>query len=255
MAEDFVKHLAPTWYSECVIGKNGYPSGEGLLGAIGDDQEYFDKKSQDMVVIPGVADKRLMIVEEEFSKILQPLGRTGNTLSSCFRDLWYSPEKYCNNAKGSPIKVTGPHVSLIGHITPKELQKLANGNEVSNGFFNRFLMCASQRRQTVVDPEPVGWDSKQHAALLNEIRKVQAALGRKPVFIGNDPDWKEAWATYYPTIGVNRPGNIADLADRQGDQIHRIAALFAVLDGSTVKTLDHFKAAVAVWDFCESSLS
>jgi hypothetical protein len=70
---------------------------------------------------PGVRDKRLMIVESEFSAPLQVMKREGNILSRVIRDAWDRGD-LATLTKNSPARATGAHVSIIGHITAAELR-------------------------------------------------------------------------------------------------------------------------------------
>jgi hypothetical protein len=73
------------------------------------------------VLDPGVTDKRLLLVEEEFGRLLTVAARTGNTLSSTLRKAWDGNQWLHVEGKTSPEKVTGAHVSMIGHVTLPEL--------------------------------------------------------------------------------------------------------------------------------------
>ena len=200
-----------------------------------------------------------MILEEEFAKLLHAANRPNNTLTSYLRDLWQSPPVYATNTKTTPTVVTGPHVSMIGHITVKDLKTLASERDIGNGLFNRFIVGASKRKKVVVNPKPIEWSSKEHAHIFQKLARSRRVVdelpkGKTERLIHDSESWIDAWAEYYPTIGENRPANIEDLAQRQGDHINRIAALFAVLDGTASKTAKHLDAAIAVWDYCEASL-
>src|SRR5262249_34638062 len=63
--------------------KSGLSSGEGFIDSIRDEVKRWNvKEKQSEVIDPGVADKRLMVVEAEFAGALAAMERTGNTLSS-----------------------------------------------------------------------------------------------------------------------------------------------------------------------------
>jgi hypothetical protein len=92
--------------------------------------------------IPGVEDKRLMVVEPEFASVLSVSGREGSTLSEVLRNAWDSGDIQ-TLTKNNPIRTTGAHISVIGHITETELKKKLGDNAIFNGFVNRFLVvCA-----------------------------------------------------------------------------------------------------------------
>src|SRR5215472_9786562 len=73
---------------------SGLSSGEGLIQAVRDRREedvLVSSKSEPrrferQVVDPGIEDKRLLIVESEFSSVLQQISRDGNILSAIMRN-------------------------------------------------------------------------------------------------------------------------------------------------------------------------
>jgi len=62
--------------------KGGLSSGEGLINEVRDERrEWNRKEGREEIVDPGVADKRLMVVEAEFASVLAVMERAGNTKS------------------------------------------------------------------------------------------------------------------------------------------------------------------------------
>jgi hypothetical protein len=47
--------------------------------------------------------------------------------------------------KNSPLKATGAHISIIGHITKDELRARLTRTDMANGLANRFLFCLVKR--------------------------------------------------------------------------------------------------------------
>jgi hypothetical protein len=91
------------------------------------------------VTEPGVTDKRALMLETEFSRLLAVCARSGNSLSEVLRQAFDSNKHLATNAKSDHCIATHPHVSLIGHITPTELKERMNDLSYSNGFGNRIL--------------------------------------------------------------------------------------------------------------------
>jgi len=73
------KYAAPDWIKNNIV--NGLSTGEGLLNRVRDKEVSIDKKGNTEVIDPGVTDKRLLVVESEFSQVLKVMSREGNTLS------------------------------------------------------------------------------------------------------------------------------------------------------------------------------
>jgi len=56
--------------------KGGLSSGEGLINAVRDERrEWNTKEGREEIIDPGIADKRLMIVEAEFASALAVMER------------------------------------------------------------------------------------------------------------------------------------------------------------------------------------
>ena len=71
---------------------------------------------------PGVGDKRFLALEPEFSKSLAAMKREGNTLSQVIRDAWDGRDRLETLTKHSPTRATGACISIVGHITLRELR-------------------------------------------------------------------------------------------------------------------------------------
>ncbi|HVX94692.1 MAG TPA: hypothetical protein VHK47_07275, partial [Polyangia bacterium] len=126
--------------------QTGLATGEGLVWAVRDPIMKAEPVKaagrvvdyEQVVVDPGVVDKRLMAIESEFGRSLRVMARDGNTLSALLRQAWDSGSLHVLT-KSSPAHATGAHISVIGHVTSDELrERLAAGDQV-NGFANRFL--------------------------------------------------------------------------------------------------------------------
>jgi hypothetical protein len=81
---------------------SGLSSGEGLIAAVADPGD--DDR--------GSLDKRLLIVQTEFSATLKVMAREGNTLSEMIRDAWDGRDLR-TLTKNNPLKASGPHISII----------------------------------------------------------------------------------------------------------------------------------------------
>ena len=163
----------------CRVSPGPLSSGEGIIYAVRDPVEEWrvnrnTNEGSLVITDPGVDDKRLLIIEEEFAASLQASKREGNTLSSIVRTLFDS-----GNAepltKSSRIKCTEAHVGITAHITLFELKKLLTENDKLNGFGNRFLWICSRRSKLVAFPEPLSDSIKQRmmAHLNKVIRKAR----------------------------------------------------------------------------------
>ena len=96
------------------------------------------------VIDPGVEDKRLLVLEAEFAGALTMMRRPGSVLSRVIRDAWDCRD-LAVLTKNNPTRATGPHISIIGHITIDELLARMDRTSMMNGYANRFLFACPSR--------------------------------------------------------------------------------------------------------------
>jgi len=121
---ELFKRIDPDWVEEHIL--SGLSSGEGLIWCVRDAVPQRQPVREDGRVIEyqevitdqGVSDKRLLVIEEEFGRVLQVMNREGNVLSAVIRQAWDSGNLRVMS-KTSPAKATNAHISIIGHITDK----------------------------------------------------------------------------------------------------------------------------------------
>jgi hypothetical protein len=235
---------------------SGLSSGEGLIWAIRDPILRWEKQGKgadavrvEVVVDPGIDDKRLYVVETEFASVLAAAKREGNTLSRVIRDAWDRP-CLATLTKNSPARATGALISIIGHITIDELCRDLDRVSIANGFINRFMILCARRSQCL----PFGGALKP-----DDCQKLGAKLSqaiekaRSIAEVGMDEVAKEMWAALYPTLSAGQPGLFGAVIARAEAQTIRLALNYALLDGASVIRPDHLEAATALWDYAEDS--
>lgn len=245
----------PGWAKRCCVG--GLSSGEGLIWAVRDpiiDQSALRKGGkitghEEQVTDSGVEDKRLLAHEGELSQALQAIGRDGNTLSAVIRQAWDSTPLRVMTKK-SKAACLEPHISIVGHVTAAELQRLLCTVNTANGFANRFLWICAARSKCL--PFGGNVDSRALADLARRTRDA-VELARTVETVQFDPNARDEWATVYPTLSEGRPGLLGAVTARAEAQTIRLAMLYALLDGSPAIRLEHLRAALAAWRYCEDS--
>lgn len=219
-------------------------SGEGLIHAVRDPSN--DKNNID----PGVIDKRLLCIEQEFGNVFKTSRRDGNTLSCTIRTTWdggtISPL-----TKQNKICATDPHICIIGHITQAELCRLIRDTDLWNGFANRFLWVCVQRKQLVPFPQPM--DPICLNAIAQELANI-IILARTRTNIGFTEDASRLWNESYANITEELPGQLGAITARAEAQVLRIAELYALLDEKETIDLTHLQAALAYWQYCSDSV-
>lgn len=244
--------IAPTIFS-------GLSSGEGLLWQMRDErwEQRRDPKThtvQDVLVDSGVADKRLLIEESEFARVMSVMGRENSTLSANLRRLYDSPEVERSSPKNNPIVVTRPHAGLIAQITPAELRRKLGETELYNGFVNRFLWVLTHRVKSLPQPPSYATTVEEHAQQWRQA--IQRSQQVTEVIY--DEGAVTQWSTIYDQLRTGerqglppRQGMALDACARAHVAVMRIALIFAALDSSSVITTRHQNAALAVWDYSE----
>lgn len=247
--------VAAQWAAERIL--SGLSSGEGLIWAVRDaiwKREPIKTKGrvedyQDVQVDPGVDDKRLLALEGEFATPLKSVERDGCTLSPVIRNAW-DTGNLRTLTKNSPAVATGAHVSIIGHITRDELRKLLTGTEAANGFANRFLWLGVRRSKVL--PEGGAIESVDFSG---PRQRLSAAIqfGQSAGELKRDERARALWHQVYPNLSEGKPGMFGAVTSRAEAQVMRLACVYALLDLSATIRVEHLKAALALWTYCESS--
>jgi hypothetical protein len=244
----------PMWTAESV--HTGLSSGEGVIWAVrdpimGTERTGKGASAQRVAVEtdPGVADKRLMLVESEFAGALTVARRDGNILSRVLRDAWDGRD-LATLTKNSPARATGAHISLIGHITTEELRAGLDRISIANGYANRILWLCVRRAQVL----PFG-GALDEETILELARRTAAAIeaARRRDRVPMTADAREAWRRVYPELSEGRPGLLGALTARAEAQTVRLALVYALLDGCDEIARNHLQAALAVWEYAEAS--
>ena len=252
-------HIDPDWKEDRILG--GLSSGEGLIWAVRDPitkkQPVYKGKGknkkivdyEDVIVDSGVRDKRLLVLESEFSSVLKVAGRERNTVSAIIRQGWDSGSLQ-TLTKNSPARATDAHISTIGHITRDELRRLISETDLANGLANRFLWLCVQRSKILPEGGSLHPDELQPLIQrLQQAIKFSSTAGE----IRRDDAAREVWHDVYPRLSEGKPGLLGAATSRSEAQTMRLAMLYALLDRSPVIREEHLLAGLAVWEYAEQS--
>lgn len=241
-------------------------SGEGVIYAIRDASDKMLKikekvidpvsgkeketgKELEMPEDPGVTDKRLLVTDGELGGALDMMQREGNTVSAILRTAW-DGRGIEPLTKNSRIRVTRPHLCIVGHITRDELSEKMSRTEVHNGFVNRFSWCGSRRSKRVPFPATLDGDKVSELAL-----RIAVAISKAHVIgrVHLAPEARDVWMEAYPKLTEERGGTFGAATSRAEAQVLRMALIYTLLDGEAVIRDAHLKAALALWSYCEAS--
>ncbi len=236
------------WATACIT--NGLSSGEGLIWQVRDPIREYDQKRQEYVVKdPGIDDKRLLVVEPEFGRVLQVCERQGNTLSAVIRQAW-DGDTLRVMTRSAAATSTDAHISLTGHITVGELTRLLTDTQAGNGFANRFLWVCARRSKEL--PEGGSLTDHDLQPLIDKLRAV-VKRARLAGEVRRDDSARSVWREVYGSLSQGQPGLFGSVTSRGEAQAMRLALIYALLDGSNVISAHHLFAALAVWSYAESS--
>ena len=150
------------------------------------------------------------------------------------------------------LQASGGHLSLIGHITQRELAESLHRTEAHNGFANRCLWACVERSRCLPDGGNV--DPQELSAIARGLsRAVEWAQGQTEILFRRDQAASELWNWYYATLSQDRPGLHGTATGRAEAQVLRLSAIYAALDCSPIIQLPHLHAALTLWDYCSYS--
>jgi hypothetical protein len=206
-----------------------------------------------LITIMGrqAGDRRLLLLAEELASVLHTMGRSRSQLSPLLRCAWDSATLRMLD-RDRLVQASGGHLSLIGHITQRELAESLHRTEAHNGFANRCLWACVERTGCLPDGGSV--DPQALSAIACGLRHaVEWAQARPEILFRRDPAASELWNSYYATLSQAESGLHRAATGRAEAQVLRLSALYAALDCSPIVRLPHLHAALTVWDFCSYS--
>ncbi len=224
------KSIDPEWAETQV--QTGLSSGEGLIAAAA-----------------GTADQRLLFIEDEFTALLRVMSRPRNILSTTLRR-GFDHKNLQIATKTNPILVTGAHISLIGHSTLYDLERFLDVCDVVNGFANRILWVLTRRSKMLPFGGSVSAsDTKRIAKRIKSALRFAARAGD----VGFSRKAAELWVQKYPELTADRDGLVGAATSRAEALTRRVATVYALMDESETVLVQHLRAALEVWRYCDES--
>ncbi len=198
----------------------------------------------------GVTDKRLLVLEPEFARLLRSAERFGSTLSPLLRQAWDSGHLRTLTQK-NPVAATGAHISVVGHITHEELEREFSQTACANGFGNRFLWACVKRSKLLPEGAVFGFKERADASL----RLLDVVwFARTAGALNRDSEARELWRAVYPQLADSGRGIAGAILSRAEPQVMRLSCLYALLVRSREVRAEHLRAALAVWRYCAASV-
>lgn len=227
-------------------------TGEGLAFHVRDEtdeeREQWQRQNPNEP-LREKGDKRLIIIDEEFSSALTCTKRVGNTLSMALRSFWDTGD-YSPLTKSMPLVARGAHVNIVSHITTQELAACLDAVQAMNGFGNRFLWICARRSKLVPLPERIA-DTKL-APIRRELWRV-ISLAQQRGVITLTKGAQELWEYIYPELSEEHSGITGSLVSRGEAQTIRLSLIYALLDGKDQIEETHLESARAMWSYSRDS--
>ena len=211
----------------------GFGSGEALVDAVAGDQ-----------------DRRLLVVETEYGRVLSVCKREGSTLATLQRQAWDGGRLQVRSRAGTAV-ADEAHVVMVAHITRDELLAKLAESDAFGGSLNRFLLVAARRSKLL----PSGGNLNE-ADITDFGRKVAfvATQARTAGILRRTPDGERYWTQVYESLADDDPGGLLGaVIARDAAQVLRLSVCYALMDGARLIDFPHIMAGVAIWEYSRAS--
>lgn len=236
----------PEWRNHRVH-RQGFGSGEGLVWAVRDPRDGTGGPPD-----PGVTDKRLLVVEEEWAKGFALAASESSILSPVIRSAFDRAAVGKANKGENAYGCRRPHISIVANITPQEFAKCLNGKHagsIANGFVNRFLLCWTDRVRFL----PRGGDWPEALRPFVSATADALAYARGVGRLALDDEAGRLWDSEYRRLEAH-PDDLFGMATaRASDLVMKLALVYALADKADAIRLPHLRAALACWAYCEAT--
>jgi hypothetical protein len=226
------------------VGADMQFTGERVLGGFGSGEAFVD-------AVASGDDRRLLVVEPEWARILSVSKRDGSTLSPLMRQAWDGDRLAVRSRGAGLVSADGAHVGVVGHVTIEELRAKLTDTELANGFANRHLFVCAKRSKLlpsggVIDESLISDLARKTAKALDSARDV-GLMHRTPAA-------EELWSTLYYEMAEDEPGGLLEaVIARDAAQVLRLSVAYALSDSSHLIGVEHVEAAWAFWSYCRES--
>ena len=181
------------WTEQCT---SGLSSGEGLIQKVS-DRKYEDKEGNRQT---EVAEKRVYVVEPEFSKVLSHCRREGNILSPRFSARHSTAATFWRPDSQSVVGERGTYdhrAYRAGRVGAR-----FSDIDMANGFGNRFLWFYSKSDKML--PDARRSPARSSRSLPSD--SAPCCHSQKQRRIEKDEEATKIWCQVYPYLRTDKPG-------------------------------------------------
>ena len=209
-------------------------------------------------------DRRLLIVEQEWSKMLLNLSMRENPLAQDLIDMKDTGSAEKNvQAEGLSHEANEVHLSIVGNIQDDVLRNSGKAIQqlVDIGFMNRLLHVKTLQRTSSVDLPILDFESAKLKDLIKRWQKAER-IAKDIEEITITPDAYRVWQRWsnvkskgaLTSIESNMNPNIRKLTARNGYLGTQLQVVLALLDGSDKIMVQHVKQSFDMMDFNNKSV-
>lgn len=153
--------------------------------------------------------------------------------------------------RNTPLKATGKHLSIIGHMAASDMDRHVQDIDIHNGFVNRIIWVCVRRSKYLSDPAPPPEDGMTDCA--NSLAEGIAYGGGRGL-VPFTSEAKEVWDPLYKKYERGHTGVLGAFLGRASSQIRRLATIYAVSEMEPMVGVEHLEAAVALWEYSAASV-
>ena len=225
------------------------PERARVLGGFGSGEKVVDDLRDDA----NGGDRRLVVLEPEYARVMAVNSREASILSPILRQLWDGKPVHARS-RAKTSEAVDHHVGLLGETTLDELRIKLSVADAYNGFSNRHLWTLVERTKELADGGNVPLELLQEhgRAIAAQVAKAME-LPDRPL-IRADAAAESLWRDVYHQLCEDDPaGRLGGALSRSEAQVLRLSLLYALLDGMTGVYSVHIDAAYALWNYCRAS--
>lgn len=258
VVEDFFRRAGGDHFLRCNTVYGGLSTGEGFVNLVRDRPEDDGKNDKKKPIeqpsgFDRYADKRRLIVESEFARLLAAGRRDGSTLSPVLRSAWDSGQLSVLT-RGDPLVATNSHVAIVGHVTRRELMLKATDTDISGGLLNRFLPVLVRQSKDLpieqeADEHELNWLAGQWRHKVNGAHK-RTLVRRSPA---SDALWADELYAALKVPDSDEESIVGELLVRGHAYVMRLSLTYALLDDAALIEPEHLLAAAALWQYASAS--